>query len=835
MASNEQISFVLMKKYTRPISQSYIIDTSLPMENIRSQWISGYHVAQISRGQFGYSVIMNGGMIPQRIISSDTFPTMQIRDQLALGLRITSISGYQGKWNIVMTLDNRVMNQYVILQSTFPSQIIQSYWGKGYRIGVLDYINGYWVLSMNRSLLSSAQSYAIHNSIPIETIDTLLKGFALRDCKQIEDKFLFIMEGNSSKEDVIQFSGNELTKQAIDSAWGRGYALIAMQMEQSSNQYAYWMRDSVIEISSLDISVPPQDSVSHSMFDRHIMSCHDCLSSTIAMRMRAQGYLLQKDTSSAIAMYANYASSYPSSKAWIDSSLVLLARPIDSVHKENLGSPINTSGSEWDPVPSPDGQSLYLSVRDRIGGEGRQDVFVAERADSLMNGMWKNPVSIGKGVNSQTGEETIDNVSTDGNTLFLSGTFPGTYGKFDIYTAERTSDGWDNLRQMPRPINSEYHDESACLSSDGKVLLFSSDRPGAIGDLYVPMNYRFADGTHGNMDVWASIKTDTGWSEPINLGDNINTPFSERSLFLHPDGRTLYFSSNGHPGMGGLDVFVSYRLNADSWTEWSIPKNMGKAINTVDDDFSYKISVSGDTAYYAAQDAPDGLGQWDVYRVIIPKNVRPQPIASLSGKVIDKLTKKYIPATIIWEDLQTGKKVGSSTVNPIDGSYFIVLPLGKKYGYYASADGYYPSSSYIDLKKQQFALSKKYDIQLSAMPITEEKELTVELSNVFFDYGSAQLLEESQPELLRLATIIKEKGYAKILISGHTDDVGSDSFNDRLSLQRANSVKNYLITLGLSREILQAKGFGKRKPRSFEKTEEANAENRRVEVTISGR
>ncbi|MFN5246547.1 MAG: hypothetical protein ACK5DB_04080, partial [Ignavibacteria bacterium] len=191
-----------MKKYTRPISQSYIVDTSLPMEYIRSQWISGYHVAQISRGQFGYSVIMNGGMIPQRIISSDTFPTMQIRDQLALGLRITAISGYQGKWNIVMTLDNRVMNQYVILQSTFPSQIIQSYWGKGYRIGVLDYINGYWVLSMNRSLLSSAQSYAIHNSIPIETIDTLLKGFALRDCKQIEDKFLFIMEGNSSKEDV---------------------------------------------------------------------------------------------------------------------------------------------------------------------------------------------------------------------------------------------------------------------------------------------------------------------------------------------------------------------------------------------------------------------------------------------------------------------------------------------------------------------------------------------------------------------------------------------------------------------------------------------------------
>jgi outer membrane protein OmpA-like peptidoglycan-associated protein len=834
-AKNEQMSFVLMKKYPRPISQSYVVDTILPMQYIRSQWSAGYHVAHISRGQFGYSVIMNGGIIPQRIISADTFPILQIRDQLALGLRITAISGYQGKWDIVMTLDNGVMNQYVILQSTFPSQIIQSYWKKGYRIGVLDYINGYWVLSMNRTMFSSAQSYAIHDSIPIGNFDTFLKGYALRECKQIEDKYLFIMEGNSSKEDVIRFSGKQLTKQAIDSAWERGYALCAMQMYKPINQHAYWLRDSIIEISSLDINALPQDSLSHAIFDRHIMSCNDCLSSTVAMKKRIQGYLMKKDTSSAIAMYAKYKTALPTYKAWIDSSLAMLANPMDSIQKINLGSPINTSGSEWDPVPSPDGQSLYLSVRDRRGGEGRQDVFVAERSDSLLGGMWKKPISIGKGVNSQNGEETIDNVSTDGNTLFLSGTFPGTYGKFDIYTAERTPDGWDNLRQMPRPINSEYHDESGCLSSDGKVLLFSSDRPGAIGDLYVPMNYRFADGTHGNMDLWASIKTDTGWSEPINLGDKINTPFSERSLYLHPDGRTLYFSSNGHPGMGGLDVFVSYRLKEDSWTDWTVPKNMGRAINTIDDDFSYKITVSGDTAYYAAQDAPDGLGQWDVYRVIIPKNVRPQPIASLSGKVLDKLTKKPISASIIWEDLQTGKKVGSSTVNPNDGSYFIVLPLGKKYGYYASADGYYPSSSNIDLKKQQSALSKKYDIQLSAIPASKEKELTVELSNVFFDYGSAQLLEESQPELRRLATIIKEQGYTKILISGHTDDIGSDAFNDRLSLLRANAVKNYLITLGLSRETLQAKGFGKRKPRSFEKTAEANAENRRVEVTISGR
>jgi len=831
-AMKDQLSFALMKQLRMPIAQSYLIDATLPMDYIRNQWKAGYHVASISHGDKGYAIIMNGGLIPQRIISSDTFPSTQLRDQMALGFRMTSITAHGGKWDIVMSLENGVYSQIVTTHKQFPSQYIQEYWEKGYRIACIEYGNGLWTIAMNRAMFTQSQSYMTTDTIP-DKIHSPMKGLAIRSCMIIQGKYLFIGEGGDDGAPYVFLMKDSLRKDIIDTAWQQRFALIELQMERVPVRYMmqeqYMKEHSII---SLDLTSLPQDSLQHEEFHQHILKCRDFGSAPIAMRRRAQAYLLKKDTASAIDVYVQYRSLLPMHRAWIDSSISLLTLPIEQSNIVNLGQPINTPGSEWDPVPSPDGRSLFLSVRDRIGGEGRQDVFVSERNDSLPGAPWGMPKSIGQGVNSAQGEETIDNVSTDGNTILLSGTFPGSYGKFDIYTAERTSFGWDNLRQMPRPINSEFHDESGCFSSDSRVILFSSERPGGIGDITVPMNYRYADGTHGNMDLWACIKTDTGWSEPINLGPDINTPFAERSLFLHPDGRTLYFSSNGHPGLGGLDVYKSYRIHEDSWTEWTIPQNLGRSINTLDDDFSYKISVNGDTAYYAAQDAPGGLGQWDVYRVILPKNVRPQPIASISGKVISKNDGKPIPATIMWEDLSTGKTIGSSRVNPTDGSFFIVLPLGKKYGYYASAPGYFPASSHIDLRKNTKSLTKQHVIELSAMPDEQSKEVTIELTNVFFAFRSFELLSDSYPELQRLAKIIIEKGYQQVLIAGHTDDRGSDAFNNMLSKKRAEAVQSYLISRGVSSEILKTQGFGKNKPRFSGISDEARAGNRRVEVTI---
>jgi outer membrane protein OmpA-like peptidoglycan-associated protein len=516
----------------------------------------------------------------------------------------------------------------------------------------------------------------------------------------------------------------------------------------------------------------------------------------------------------------------------IKKSIGLLTDKEDSIQVINLGKTINTTGAEWDPIPTPDGKYLFMSVRDRIGGEGRQDVFYAEqKKDTLSIEQWDTPLSVGPGVNTRNGEETVDNVSADGNTLLLSGTFPGSYGRFDIYTAERTENGWDNLRQLPKPINSEHHDESGCLTSDGKALLFSSDRPGAIGNVFAPMNSRYHGGGNGNMDIYICIKSDTGWTNPINLGTTINTPFSERSLFLHPDGKTLYFSSDGHYGIGGLDVFKSTRLSDTSWTQWSEPVNLGRNINTVQDDFSYKITVGGDTAYFAAQNRIDGIGDWDIYKVVLPKHIRPQPVITIKGFVIDK-SGKPVKAMIVWEDLKDGKSIGSAQSNPIDGSYIVVLPLGKNYGYYAKADGYFPVSANIDARKELKGNSKQKNIIMYPIGDTNSQEITLQLTNVFFDYGKDNLQSSSFPELNRLSEILLKHRFHFIKISGHTDDIGSDTYNLTLSLNRAKRVKQYLVKKGIQSNFIEIIGYGKSMPKVIGDTEEARIENRRVEISI---
>ena len=273
----------------------------------------------------------------------------------------------------------------------------------------------------------------------------------------------------------------------------------------------------------------------------------------------------------------------------------------------------------------------------------------------------------------------------------------GTYGEFDIYLAEKDSLSW-RMTHLPYPINTKYHEESGNLTSDGKALLFTSDRPGGIG-AYVPINQYFYHGSvMGNMDIYISFLTDSGWSKPINLGPTINTPYAERAAYLHPDGKTLYFSSNGHAGLGRLDVFKSVRLREDSWTEWSEPVNLGKEINTANDDWGYNIDIKGDSAFFAINDAPDGYGNWDIYSVTLPKNAKPEKIIIVRGKVTDS-GGNPISCVIKWEDLETGEVIGRLRSDPRDGYYFITLNPGRNYGYFADKSGFYPLSKNINLKK----------------------------------------------------------------------------------------------------------------------------------------
>ncbi len=514
-----------------------------------------------------------------------------------------------------------------------------------------------------------------------------------------------------------------------------------------------------------------------------------------------------------------FAPVFPNKKQQFNDLIEIVSREKEGLRVTNLGSNINTFVSEWDPNPTSEGNQLYFSGNPRSGGLGGDDVWVS----SLVDGVWQTPKNLGPKVNGGR-DETIDNISADGNTLMLSGDFMGTFGQFDIYSIDKVGDDWGDLYHYPYPINTEYVDEGGNITADRKALLFTSDRPGGIGE-FVPLN-TYANGSiMGNMDIYVCFMTDSGWSNPVNLGDQINTPFSERSPYLHPDGKSLYFSSDGHAGLGGLDVFKSVRLD-DTWTNWSKPINLGTEINTILNDWGYKIGITGDSAFFSGFARTNGYGQWDLYSVTLPKDARPDPIVMISGTITDNKGNR-LQAEIIWEDLATGEILGTTKSNMMSGHYFIALPVGRNYGYYVKKNGYYPTSNSIDLTKSKDGDSRKVDIELVSTKDMKTKSSSITINNIFFDFDSAVLKKESTSELKRLIDFVQNNSIDKIKIIGHTDKVGSNAYNQKLSLDRAISVKKYLSNL---LPKLQITTIGKGATVPIDKIDDSK--NRRVEIVV---
>ncbi len=543
----------------------------------------------------------------------------------------------------------------------------------------------------------------------------------------------------------------------------------------------------------------------------------------IAVQRIAEYYIEKKDWDSAAYTYELFKPYFKDKQQDFDDIIAILKADTEHLRVSNLGNLINTYKSEWDPNPTPDGKYLYFTSNHRAGGQGSDDVWVSE----LDRGVWQKPKNLGPPVDG-TKQETIDNVFVDGNGLMLSGTFEGSFGGFDIYMTRATEEGWGDLEHLPNPVNTKYLDESGCLTSDGSAIIFCSDRPGGIGE-YKPFNQYFHGDSHGNIDIYVSIKNDSAWGKPINLGPVINTPFAERAAYLHPDGKTLYFSSDGHPGLGRLDVFKSTRLSDDSWTEWSKPVNLGKEINSAKNDWGYVVSLKGDSAFFASRDRPDNYGEWDIYSISMPKSAKPDRVVTVSGRVIaDK--RRVTMAKIIWEDLETGEIVGTLRSNPRTGHYFIVLPLGKNYGYYAEKRGFYPTSSSIDLTNATAGEEITENIFLTSVGEMKKNNASIIINNLFFDFGKWELKEESIPELERLDKFLNDNRREKIIIEGHTDDVGSDQYNLELSLKRAEAVRDYLIDKGHSEKRFMIKGFGNKRPIAKGKTKRDRQKNRRVEI-----
>ena len=482
-----------------------------------------------------------------------------------------------------------------------------------------------------------------------------------------------------------------------------------------------------------------------------------------------------------------------------------------SIRAVNLSS-INTSGNEYCPVISPNNQTLFFCGRYRYDNDGNsEDVFASFAADNS----WSS-ASLQQTLSSSQ-NEAITSISSDGNTAI-------SFREGKLGTIKRTINGWSEFKDLPITINTGTWNSDGMISSDNKTLIFSSKRE--IGYNY--NNHKpYHDSNNYSVDIFAVQKDDFGnWGIPINLGDVINTPYSDRSPFLHPDMKTLYFSSDGHGGLGNYDVYKSTRQGEDCWDCWSEPVNMGKEINSIYDDWGYTISTDGNNAYFAKK--VKGEDNLDLYNINIPYYLRPDYVATISGKIVG-LDGQIIPAEIVWEDLETQTQIGRSQTNPETGEYFIVLPMGKIYGYYIDKDDFFPFSSSLDLREETIAIDVEKNVKIISFEEMIDNQIPVPISNLFFSTGSSRLKRLSFAELDRLFDILK-KTPLRVEITGHTDNIGSEEINLDLSQKRADQVKKYLVKKGCNPERIETVGKGALEPISDNESNEGRQKNRRVTI-----
>ena len=495
---------------------------------------------------------------------------------------------------------------------------------------------------------------------------------------------------------------------------------------------------------------------------------------------------------------------------------ILNAKLDASIIINSFGNSINNlSGDEYSPFISADDKLVYFCGRDRVDNIGGEDIFVSKK----VNGKWTSP-NIIYDLSSRYSNDAPECISNDGTTMIL-------FKSGDLYHTDKNVYGWSQAVKLPEQINAGDWQADVVISSDGKALLFASTKPGGY-NLYPRNSDIFHGGYNYSSDIYVSLLDENNeWGEAINLGSVINTPYCDRSPFLHPDMKTLYFSSDGHGGLGDLDVYKSTRLSDDCWDCWSEPVNMGKEINTAESDWGYKISTDGEKAYFSKDNGKKG-GSYDIYYLSLPKHLRPDLVATISGKLVDK-DNQPLSAEIRWEDLETGKTIGQSKSDPTDGSFFIILPLGKIYGYYVDKVEYFPISNNIDLRKSDKSIQIENNIDMVTYKQMIEEGTAVPVNNLFFNFSESALLPYSIPELKRVAAIIKANDL-RVEISGHTDNIGDEKKNQILSEERAKSVQIFLINEGCLAQKMIILGYGESKTIVSNETDSGRAKNRRVEL-----
>lgn len=484
----------------------------------------------------------------------------------------------------------------------------------------------------------------------------------------------------------------------------------------------------------------------------------------------------------------------------------------EEVKVTNLGSAINSATDDLSPVIAPNGKTLYFTRQNHpnnVAPVEKQDIWFSEVDEK---GNFSEAKNLGEPLCTPENNSTLS-ITPDGqHMLVLNQFFPDKPSGKGISISTKGPNGWG----FPEPVKIDEYEN---LSSYGEYSLSNS------GNVIV-MTVMTKE-SEGNKDLYVSFKKeDNSWTKPLSLGGVVNTAASEISPFIAADERSLYFSSSGHPGYGGSDIFVTRRLD-DSWQNWSEPENLGPYLNSPKFDAYYTLPAKGDKVYFVSY-RDGGYGSSDIYYASVPVSLRPDAVALVKGKVFNKKTGETIETEIEYYALSANKKLGEAKSDAKDGSYEIILPSGEKYGFFARKDGFLPVSAEFELLKKDGYQEKEVNLYL--VPI--EKDASIVINNVYFDTDKFDLRKESFVELDQLAGILKAYPNMKVELSGHTDDVGNDAYNQTLSDNRAKSVKNYLVSKGITADRLQSKGYGESKPITPNVDDSSRQMNRRVEFKI---
>ncbi|MEM1137077.1 MAG: OmpA family protein [Bacteroidota bacterium] len=509
-----------------------------------------------------------------------------------------------------------------------------------------------------------------------------------------------------------------------------------------------------------------------------------------------------------------------------------LAQDTTRVFIDNLGRGLNTAYPDYGAVFNRDFSRMYFTSRkyNTTGYDIDLDFHYYEDIyeSTFKNGRWSRVRNMKFPINS-SGHEAVLGLSSNGKKMLI---YRGD-NNGDIYLAYRQGKKWSTPEKLPKPINTRYQENSACFSTDGKKIYFASNRKGTLGGL----------------DIFVSeYLGENKWSEPINLGSKINTEYDETSPFIHPNGKMLFFSSNGSASIGGYDVFES-KLVADNW---ETPKNIGFPINTLEDDLYFFSDSLGKFAYYTSKQE-ESKGASDIYKVTFLGPEKPLQFISakrydsipdlslaaildelifenisdtsleLVGKVVGK-DGNGLHATIILEDVLQQTIIYKDTTD-ISGNFETNISQGTAYRLNISANGFLFYSEEIEFENNEIAEKR---IQL--IPIKKGEKLV--LQDIYFASGSAELSVDSQPALEKILAFLKQNPDVKIGLIGHTDNVGSAEINLILSKARAKAVFDWLVKQKVSLKRLRYTGKGATTPVGDNNTEVGRKKNRRTELEI---